>query len=35
MAVRLGDDAPNFTATTTDGTIDFPSIRAKRASMTT
>ena len=23
MAVRLGDDAPNFTATTTDGEIDF------------
>ena len=23
MAVRLGDDAPNFTATTTEGTIDF------------
>ncbi|MBI3415032.1 MAG: peroxiredoxin [Verrucomicrobia bacterium] len=23
MALRLGDDAPNFTAVTTDGTIDF------------
>jgi alkyl hydroperoxide reductase subunit AhpC len=23
MALRLGDDAPNFTAETTDGTIDF------------
>lgn len=23
MAIRLGDDAPNFTAETTDGTIDF------------
>ncbi len=23
MAIRLGDDAPNFTADTTDGTIDF------------
>ena len=23
MAVRLGDDAPNFTAETTEGTIDF------------
>ena len=23
MAVQLGDDAPNFTAETTDGTIDF------------
>src|SRR5436190_24399446 len=23
MAVRLGDDAPNFTADTTEGTIDF------------
>ena len=23
MAIRLGDDAPNFTAETTEGTIDF------------
>jgi alkyl hydroperoxide reductase subunit AhpC len=23
MAIRLGDDAPNFTAETTDGTLDF------------
>jgi alkyl hydroperoxide reductase subunit AhpC len=23
MAIRLGDDAPNFTADTTDGTVDF------------
>ncbi|MCB1010846.1 MAG: redoxin domain-containing protein, partial [Microthrixaceae bacterium] len=23
MAIRLGDTAPNFTAETTDGTIDF------------
>src|SRR5690606_40150401 len=23
MAIRLGDDAPNFTADTTEGTIDF------------
>ena len=23
MAIRLGDDAPNFTAVTTEGTIDF------------
>ncbi|MCJ7673394.1 MAG: redoxin domain-containing protein, partial [Acidimicrobiia bacterium] len=23
MAIRLGDEAPNFTAETTDGTIDF------------
>ena len=23
MAIRLGDDAPNFTAETTEGTVDF------------
>lgn len=23
MAIRLGDDAPNFTADTTEGTINF------------
>ena len=23
MAIRLGDDAPNFTAETTEGTINF------------